>query len=151
MDPLYPLPSWMALSLRQRSPVTPQGSAQTQLAVQSMESGDTVRAIASARDLAAALWERKLGEAAADGLQAAFHALLHRRGYFVSTPAALATTLGEIRVLGEGFDLYDLARQLAALDTVATECLHLARQPLFPELRAFAPRCPCGQHPLTSL
>ena len=41
-----------------------------------------------------------------------FTRLLHRRGYHTDTPEALRASLEEIRGLGEGFDLYDLARAL---------------------------------------
>lgn len=115
-----------------------------------MEAGDTAGAIAAARELAGALWERRANEAPDPALREAFRTLLRRRGYYSASPADLAWSLEEIHALGEGFDLYDLARELAALDRVATECLKLAPQPLFPEIRAFAPRCPCGAHPVTS-
>jgi hypothetical protein len=111
-----------------------------------MESGDTQRAIASIRDLARELWARKVGSFSPDGLETAFQALLHRRGYFVSTPSDLSASLADIQALGEGFDLYDLARSLAELDTVTTECLKLSACPLLPELRPFSTRCPCGDH-----
>lgn len=111
-----------------------------------LESGDIPRALAAVRDIAAALWQRKGGEAALEGGAEAFRRLLLRRGYFVSTPSELCASLEEIRILGEGFDLYDLACQLAALDTIRTDCLKLDRLPAFPELRSFAPACPCGRH-----
>jgi hypothetical protein len=38
--------------------------------------------------------------------------LLKRRGYFIDTPLELKASLQEIRNVGEGFDLYDLAAQL---------------------------------------
>ena len=45
-----------------------------------------------------------------------FKRLLHRRGYYVETPAQLSASLDEIAAIGEGFDLYELARSLAAYD-----------------------------------
>jgi hypothetical protein len=111
-----------------------------------LESGDIQRALAVARELASRLWQRKERNVPLEEWEEAFRRLLLRRGYFVSTPADLASSLDEIRTLGEGFDLYELARQLAALDTIRTDCLKLVRRPAFPELRTFAPPCPCGHH-----
>lgn len=141
----------MARSLLEPKGVTRHESARWHLTLASLESGETARAIATARDLTASLWERKQGEAPPSALREAFLDLLRRRGYFVSTPDEFATSLMEIESLGEGFDLHDLARQLATLDLVASQCLRLTPQPQFPELHPFAPLCPCGQHPLKSL
>lgn len=77
------------------------------------------------------------------GLWNSFKRLLHRRGYFVSTPAQLATSLDEIATVGEGFDLFELARHLARYDAVRMECRGLADYRVFPELRRFAPSCAC--------
>src|SRR5215831_13015681 len=52
------------------------------------------------------------------GMWNSFKKLLHRRGYYVATPAQLATSLDEIDAVGEGFDLYDLASSLARFDAV---------------------------------
>lgn len=97
------------------------------------------------------MWERKAGEAPPPSLREALLDLLRRRGYFVSTPDEFTASLVEIESLGEGFDLYDLARQLATLDLVASRCLRLAPQPQLPELHPLAPLCPCGQHPVRTL
>jgi hypothetical protein len=121
-------------------------SALFQRAIDSIEGGDTVTAIAECRTLGRALWDGKPGRISLDEIGEAFRTLLHRRGYFVSTPSDLASSLLEIHVLGEGFDLYDLAQALAALDTIVVGCLKLAPGPNLPELRAFASRCPCGHH-----
>jgi hypothetical protein len=67
-----------------------------------------------------------------------FRHLLHRRGYFVSTPAEIETALKEIESVGEGFDLFDLARRLAHFDTVRMESLGLKGHRALPELRRFA-------------
>ena len=91
----------------------PEGSVCIQEAIGSMESGDTIRAIAAARKLARGVWERRSVSLVPDGVAGAFHSLLERRGYFVSTPPDLAASLEEIRKLGAGFDLYDLAQALA--------------------------------------
>lgn len=72
-----------------------------------------------------------------------FKRLLHRRGYFVTTPAQLATSLDEITAVGEGFDLFELARTLAHYDAVRMECRGLADHRALPELKRFAPYCTC--------
>jgi hypothetical protein len=45
-------------------------------------------------------------------VKAAFVDLLRRRGFFVDRPAELRRSLQEIREVGEGFDLFDLATRL---------------------------------------
>ncbi len=67
-----------------------------------------------------------------------FKRLLHRRGYFVATPAEVETTLAEIEEVGQGFDLFDLARGLANLDATRMESLGLGGHRALPELRRFA-------------
>jgi len=125
-----------------------QESVLTQAALGSLEAGDAVRALAALRNLSTMLWERRQGDLPARDLSTRFRTLLRRRGYFVESPQDLASSLEEIHGLGEGFDLYHVARELAALDTLISQCLKLDRGPLFPELQAFAPPCPCGRHPL---
>jgi hypothetical protein len=68
-----------------------------------------------------------------------FKRLLHRRGYFVTTAAQVANSLDEIEALGEGFDLFDLARTLAHYDAVRMECRGLADHRALPELKRFEP------------
>lgn len=77
------------------------------------------------------------------GMWHCFKRLLHRRGYFVSTPAQMALTLDEIAAMGEGFDLYDLARNLARYDMARMECRGLSDRRALPELTVFAPPCTC--------
>jgi len=77
------------------------------------------------------------------GMWNSFKRLLHRRGYFVSTPAQVEASLEEIASVGEGFDLYDLARNLAHYDAARMTCRGLADHRALPELRRFAPRCTC--------
>ena len=67
-----------------------------------------------------------------------FKRLLHRRGYYVATPAEVESTLTEIEAVGEGFDLFDLARGLAHLDAARMESLSLRGHRALPELRRFA-------------
>ena len=67
-----------------------------------------------------------------------FKRLLHRRGYFVATPAEVETSLTEIEAVGEGFDLFDLARGLAEFDANRMESLGLHGHRALPELRRFA-------------
>lgn len=81
-----------------------------------------------------------------EGMWIAFKALLHRRGYYVSTPAEIQKSLQEIDAIGSGFDLYDLAQGLARYDAVRTECKHLTPIRALPALKHFCPACPCGKH-----
>lgn len=67
-----------------------------------------------------------------------FKRLLHRRGYFVGTPAEIETTLQEIEAVGEGFDLFDLARGLAQFDALRMEAQGLVGHRALPELARFA-------------
>jgi hypothetical protein len=66
-------------------------------------------------------------------LWAAFLILLAKRGYFTASPTQLEAAFGEIAQVGEGFDLYDLARRLARYDADAHG------SPSFPALGRFAP------------
>ena len=66
-----------------------------------------------------------------DRLRRAFVGLLGRRGYLVSTPEEIRSSIAEIRDVGPGFDLYDLLEALAALDVA-----------VLPESR-----CSCDRHP----
>jgi hypothetical protein len=116
-------------------------------AIRFMESGEAPRVALLGRKMVAAFWDTKGQEPLAGNLREAYLELLRRRGYFVSTPRELLESLGQIQSLGPGFDLYDVAQQLAALDTIAAECLKQISQRRFPELTSFAPRCPCGKHP----
>ena len=67
-----------------------------------------------------------------------FKRLLHRRGYFIATPAEVETSLTEIEAIGEGFDLFDLARGLANFDAIRMESLGLHGHRALPELRRFS-------------
>lgn len=78
------------------------------------------------------------------GMWTSFMHLLQRRGYYVTTPGQVAASLKEIEAVGEGFDLFDLARSLAHYDAVRMERRGLAGHRVFPELRPFAPGCSCA-------
>src|SRR5207249_680349 len=67
-----------------------------------------------------------------------FKQLLKKRGYFVSTPAEIETSLAEIEAVGEGFDLYDLARRLAQFDGARMERLGLKGHRALTDLKRFA-------------
>jgi len=76
----------------------------------------------------------------------AFKHLLDRRGYYVATPAQLAESLAEIKAIGRGFDLYELARSLAQYDVVRTKCRKLSGTRALPELKGFtAAGCACAR------
>jgi hypothetical protein len=77
---------------------------------------------------------------------AAFLKLLERRGYFTATPSQLAESLQEIKSIGAGFDLYDLAQSLARYDVVRTKCLHISGSRIVPELATFSSTCACTRH-----
>jgi len=77
------------------------------------------------------------------GMWNSFKRLLHRRGYFVGTPGQVTASLEEIAAVGEGFDLYDLARSLAHYDAARMECRGLSDHRALPELKRFAPACSC--------
>ena len=72
-----------------------------------LESGDVVGALLEAERLESSPPAIPLAK-----LRRAFAALLARRGYFVATRGELGASLEEIRDLGPGFDLYDLAARL---------------------------------------
>jgi hypothetical protein len=67
-----------------------------------------------------------------------FKRLLHRRGYFVATPAEVEMSLAEIEAVGEGFDLFDLARGLARFDAARMDSMGLRGHRALPELRRFS-------------
>lgn len=112
-----------------------------------MKLGETRSATAAAAELEADLRRQGRNGVEFDRLRRAFVDLLGRRGYLVGTPEELAGSIAEIREVGAGFDLYDLAETLATVDATATECLKPARLRHWPELAPFVPRCRCGKHP----
>jgi hypothetical protein len=70
---------------------------------------------------------------------ASFKRVLRRRGFFVSTPAETAVSLAEIKAVGPGFDLFDLARGLAQFDALRMEHLGRTGQRMLPEIQSFWP------------
>lgn len=66
-----------------------------------------------------------------------FLQLLKRRGYFVNHPAETRTSLEEIRAMGPGFDLYDLALSLSRCDAALASHLNTPASKVFPELHPF--------------
>lgn len=79
------------------------------------------------------------GEVDLETLWVTFKRLLHRRGYFVSSPSELSRSLEEIHAVGEGFDLYDLALGLARYDLLRMERVGIQGHRSIPELNAFSP------------
>jgi hypothetical protein len=112
-------------------------------ALEAVEPSQATRALSG---LAEALHARGADELDLNHAWKAFKRLLSRRGYFVDTPAKLIASLKEIQQIGEGFDLFDLARSLARYDAVRTKCRHLAGSRTLPSLSAFAPDCACTKH-----
>lgn len=108
-----------------------------------MEAAEPSKATEVLARLTADLHARGVNGVNLSGMWNCFKRLLHRRGYFVATPAQLAASLDEIAAVGEGFDLYDLVRTLAHYDAARMECRGLSDHRALPELRRFAPPCAC--------
>jgi hypothetical protein len=111
-----------------------------------MEAAEPSQAAAVLAQLTSDLESRGVNGVNLTGMWNSFKRLLHRRGYFVATPAQLASSLEEIQAVGEGFDLYDLASNLARYDTVRMNGRGLAGHRALPELKRFAPPCDCARH-----
>jgi hypothetical protein len=110
-----------------------------------MEAAEPAQATEVLARLTENLHARGINGVNLSGMWNSFKRLLHRRGYFVSTPAQMALSLDEIATMGEGFDLYDLARNLARYDQARMECRGLTDHRALPELKAFAPACACRE------
>lgn len=108
-----------------------------------MEAAEPAQATEALVRLTADLHARGVNGVNLSGMWSSFKRLLHRRGYFVTTPGQVAASLDEIAEVGEGFDLYDLARNLAAYDLARMECRGLSDHRALPELKRFAPGCSC--------
>ena len=115
--------------------------------LEAMEAAEPAEAAAGLSRLAEELHARGIDALNLSPLWNRFKRLLHRRGYFVSTPTQLAASLDEIHAVGEGFDLFDLASSLAHYDAVRTECRGLSERLAIPALRKFARRCVCARLP----
>ena len=107
--------------------------------MEAMAAAEPSEATAGLEQLTRQLQAQRGGEADVATLWTAFKRLLHRRGYFVSTPAELARSLEEILAVGEGFDLYDLALGLAQYDALRLERVGIRGHRAIPELKSFAP------------
>lgn len=110
-----------------------QGSDSVRDALRSMESGEASRA----HPAVAALRDCRSAVPGAGALGAAFRTLLRRRGYFVDSEPEYAASLEEVFSVGEGFDLFDLARSLADFDAARLDGTGPSRQSLYPELARF--------------
>jgi hypothetical protein len=111
--------------------------------LEAMEAAEPAQATEVLARLTADLHARGVNGVNLSGMWNSFKRLLHRRGYFVTTPAQLAASLDEIAAVGEGFDLYDLVRTLAHYDAARMECRGLSDHRALPELKRFAPACAC--------
>jgi hypothetical protein len=118
-------------------------------AMLNMDQGHEAAATRTFQRLEAIVRRRPSPEAAnPGGAWDSFVNRLHWRGFLTESPEQLASTLSEIRELGSGFDLFDLARAIARYDVAVSECLRLSDRRLFPLLEPFAPSCDCGHdHP----
>ena len=115
--------------------------------LEAMEAAEPLQATEALVRLTADLHARGVDGVNLSGMWNSFKRLLHRRGYFVTTPGQLAASLDEIAEVGEGFDLYDLARNLAAVDIARMECRGLSDHRALPELERFARACSCKSGP----
>src|SRR5262245_4408234 len=106
-----------------------------------MEAAEPSEASAVLSRLTSDLHARGVNGVNLAGMWNSFKRLLHRRGYYVETPAQLITSLDEIEAVGEGFDLFELARNLAHFDAVRMKHRGLAGHRALPELKRFAPPC----------
>ncbi len=113
---------------------------------EAMDAGEPLEATAALDRLTTQLQDEGLDGINLSGLWAGFKRLLYRRGYFVNTPVELSTSLKEIEQVGEGFDLYDLARGLAQYDLLRMERVGLAGHRALPELKAFSVPRPSTRH-----
>ena len=111
--------------------------------LEAMEAAEPSQAAEVLSRLTADLHARGVNGVNLSGMWNSFKRLLHRRGYFVATPAQVVASLEEIAAVGEGFDLYDLARNLAHYDAARMECRGLSDHRALPELKRFAPACSC--------
>jgi hypothetical protein len=114
--------------------------------LEAMEAAEPAQATAVLAQLTSNLHAKGVNGVNLTGMWNSFKRLLWRRGYFVATPAQLGKSLEEIEAVGEGFDLFDLARTLAHYDTVRMECCGLTDHRSIPELRRFFSTCACVRH-----
>src|SRR6185295_18632105 len=99
-----------------------------------LEAAEPSRATEVLAHLTADLQARGVNVVNLSGMWNSFKRLLHRRGYFVATPAQVTASLDEIVNVGEGFDLFDAARM---------DSHGLAGHRALPELKQFGPPCSC--------
>lgn len=111
--------------------------------LEAMEAAEPTQATEVLSNLTGELHARGVNGVNLTGMWNSFKRLLHRRGYYVGTPAQVEKTLEEIATIGEGFDLFDLAKNLAHYDAVRMECRGLTSHRALPELQRFASPCTC--------
>lgn len=110
-------------------------------AIQAMDACEPLRAVNAFQRLGASVQrEQDPNPLIRNGIWESFLKCLDRRGYFVSTSEEIAASLNEIRDVGAGFDLYEMARAMAQFDGTLTDGLGRVHQRLFPELRPFSPK-----------
>ncbi|HVE40834.1 MAG TPA: hypothetical protein VNM14_13150 [Planctomycetota bacterium] len=114
--------------------------------LEAMEAAEPSQAVAELARLTSDLESKGVNGVNLTGMWNSFRKLLHRRGYYVATPAQLAASLDEIETVGEGFDLFDLAASLARFDALRMNSRGLAGHRALPELKKFAPPCNCTRH-----
>ncbi|MBI2933817.1 MAG: hypothetical protein HYY16_19410 [Planctomycetes bacterium] len=113
-------------------------------ATRAMEAGEASEAAEALQRVERCVHENRSAESLPlDELRERFYHLLHRRGFYVSTEDEIRRSVQEIREIGAGFDLYELARVLAQCDVTLTQCLGVRPQRYLPELGALASECGC--------
>ncbi len=107
--------------------------------IEAMVSGEAAHALrAFSRLEAAARSGETGGDSSLPGVWESLIDLLRRRGYFVSTSREIKSALEEIRAVGPGFDLYNLAAALAHCDATVSERVGGPTRRRFPALEPFA-------------
>ena len=105
---------------------------------EALEAAEPRRATAVLSDLTSDLLSKGVDGVSPTRMWTRFKRLLHRRGYYVDTPAQLSASLDEIEAVGKGFDLFDLARSLAAYDAARTAARGPNGHPALSQLKRFA-------------
>ncbi len=103
-----------------------------------LDAAEPQQAAAVLGDLTSDLQSKGVDEISPAKMWTRFKRLLHRRGYYVATAAQVKASLVEIEAVGEGFDLYTLARSLAAYDAARTAARGPQARNALPLLQRFA-------------
>lgn len=107
--------------------------------IEGMDSGEAIHAAkAFSRLEAAARLDETGGDSYLHDVWNSFIDLLRHRGYYVSTSIEIRGALEEIRAVGPGFDLIDLATAVAHCDATISERVGVPTRRRLPALESFA-------------